>query len=157
MKRRIRQALLAGALAAFPAAVAAQGTGAAAPAEPLPSVTLPPELDRVLRDYERLWHAADAPGLAKLFTEDGFVLSNGNTAARGRAAIEERYRTSGGVLKLRALAHATSGNVGWIIGAYTYGDAQGDVGKFVLALRRDASGTWRIAGDMDNTNRRSRP
>ena len=48
-----------------------------APVEPMASVTLPPELDRVLRDYENAWQAKDAGALARLFTEDGFVLSNG--------------------------------------------------------------------------------
>jgi hypothetical protein len=38
-------------------------------APPLPSVTLPPELDRVLRDYEREWQARSAPALAALFTD----------------------------------------------------------------------------------------
>jgi hypothetical protein len=35
--------------------------------EPLPTVALPPELDRVLRDYERLWAAGDEAGLAAIF------------------------------------------------------------------------------------------
>lgn len=46
--------------------------------QPLPSVNLPPALDRVLRDYERAWQARDAAGLAALFTEDGMTLSNNN-------------------------------------------------------------------------------
>jgi hypothetical protein len=49
---------------------AQQGTAPAG----LPSVTLPPELDRVLRDYETAWTAKDAARLAKLFAEDGYVL-----------------------------------------------------------------------------------
>ncbi|HET9513269.1 MAG TPA: hypothetical protein VFO95_05010, partial [Gemmatimonadales bacterium] len=54
------------ALTAAPAAAAQQ--------EPLPSVQLPAELDRVLRDYEREWGARNAAGLAALFAEDGFVM-----------------------------------------------------------------------------------
>ena len=61
----------------------AQARGGAAP----PSVTLPAELDRVLRDYERLWKAGDAAGLAGLFAENGMALSNGRPPAMGRAAI----------------------------------------------------------------------
>src|SRR2546425_4086180 len=61
-----------------------------------PSVTLPPELDRVLRDYEQAWSHGDAAALAKLFTEDGFVLSPGKPMAHGRAAIESAYGGSGG-------------------------------------------------------------
>jgi ketosteroid isomerase-like protein len=128
-----------------------------APDAPLPSVTLPPELDRVLRDYERAWQARDAAALAALFTEDGFVLSNGRPPVRGRAAIREAYATGGGPLALRALAFATEGKVGYIIGAFAGGPGQPDSGKFVLALRRGDDGRWQIAADMDNSNRRPGP
>ncbi|NNE34150.1 MAG: DUF4440 domain-containing protein, partial [Rhodothermales bacterium] len=37
-------------------------------------MTLPPELDRVLRDYEQAWRSSDEVVLAKLFAHDGFVL-----------------------------------------------------------------------------------
>ncbi|MGI9174910.1 MAG: YybH family protein, partial [Rhodothermales bacterium] len=44
----------------------------------LTSITLPPELDRVLRDYEQGWRDRDADALAALFTPDGFVLRAGH-------------------------------------------------------------------------------
>ena len=122
-------------------------------AQQLPSVNLPPALDRVLRDYERAWQAKDAAGLAALFTEDGFVLSNGKPPVRGRDAIRVAYANSGGPLALRALAHATDGNVGYIIGAFGPTKDEPDSGKFNLALRR-VKGEWLIAADMDNSNRR---
>jgi uncharacterized protein (TIGR02246 family) len=52
-------------------------------------MTLPPALERVLRDYETAWAARDAHGLAQLFAEDGFVLPNGGVPVRGRPAIEK--------------------------------------------------------------------
>jgi ketosteroid isomerase-like protein len=119
----------------------------------LPSITLPPELDRVLRDYERAWRAKDAAALAALFTEDGFVLSNGKGPVRGRAAIRGAYADGGGPLSLRALAYSISGTTGYIIGAYG-GDAATDDGKFILAVRRGPGKKWFIAADMDNSNRR---
>lgn len=121
---------------------------------PLPSVTLPPELDRVLRDYERGWRARDAKALAAIFASDGFVLSNGRPPVRGRDAIERAYAQSGGALTLRALAFATSDTVGYIIGAFSANPGDRDGGKFVLALRRRSGGPWEIAADMDNTNQR---
>lgn len=122
------------------------------PAPPLPSVTLPAALDRVLRDYERHWSARDPEGLAALFTEDGFVLQRGRDPARGRAAITEAYRGSGGPLALRALAYATADTVGYIIGGYAVRAGDPDIGKFTLTLRRSPGGPWRIASDMDNGN-----
>ncbi len=121
------------------------------PAERLPSVELPPTLDRVLRDYERAWSGGDAAALAALFTEDGFVLQSNRAPIRGRAAIEALYRgQAAGDLRLRALAFATSDSVGYIIGAYGYGEAPADRGKFTLTLRRGPDQRWLIASDMDN-------
>jgi ketosteroid isomerase-like protein len=119
----------------------------------LPSVELPESFDRVLRDYERAWRTRDVDALVALFTSDGFVLQPGRPAVRGHAALRERYAgQGGGALRLRALSYATSGRIGYIIGAYGYDDAAGDMGKFTLTLRRAANGRWLIASDMDNGN-----
>lgn len=106
---------------------------------------------RVLRDYEKAWKTCDAAGLAAIFAEDGFVLQGGRPPVRGRAAIQAAYRgQGGGALTLRALAHAAADTVGYIIGAYRYGDATSDLGKFTLTLRRKRGGPWMIFSDMDN-------
>lgn len=152
---RAALALAATLLLATPGAMRAQarpdGAGAA---DSLPSVTLPPELDRVLRDYERGWRARDASALARLFAADGFVLRPGHPPVRGRAAIARAYAGAGGALHLRALAFATADTTGWIVGAYGAEPGARDAGKFVLALRRRPGGAWEIAADMDNGNGR---
>ena len=131
-----------------------QAQTAQAPPAEHPTVELSPELDRVLRDYESAWRRGDAAGLAALFAEDGFVLQGGRVPIRGRAAIQAAYAgQAGGPLRLRALAAATADTVGYIIGAYGYGDAPGDQGKFTLTLRRGPDGRWLIFSDMDNSSR----
>lgn len=120
----------------------------------LPSITLPPPLARVLRDYEDAWRKGDAVALAALFATDGFVLQSGRAPARGRAAIQAVYTGQGGSpLRLRALAASVADTVGFIVGAYGYGTKPGDQGKFTLTLRRRAGGPWLIYSDMDNTTR----
>jgi len=134
--------------------IASQAPAQAAPAPAhLPSITLPPELDRVLRDYEKEWSGRSPSGLAGLFTEDGFVLQPGRQPVRGRAAITTAYEGSGGPLALRALAYATADTVGYIVGAYASTAGAPDIGKFILLVRRERGGVWRIAADMDNGNR----
>ena len=137
-------------------APAIAGAQAPSPAEPLSSASRPAELDRVLRDYERAWQAGDAAALSGLFTEDGFVLSNGEPPVRGRTAIRTAYQRAGGPLRLRALAYAVQDTLGYIVGAYGYSSDQNfqDTGKFILALRRAPGAPWLIAADIDNTNRR---
>jgi ketosteroid isomerase-like protein len=120
----------------------------------LPAITLPPELDRVLRDYERDWRANNAQQLSRQFTEDGFVLSNRRPPVRGRAAIAEAYAGLGGPLNLAALAYATGDTVGYIVGTFGGPDPATHTGKYVLALRRAPGGPWLIAADMDNASTR---
>lgn len=124
----------------------------------LPGVVLPPQLDRVLRDYERAWSAGDAEALASLFAEDGFLLQSNAPPIRGRRAVQAAYQGQGGVpLKLRALAFAAGGTQGYIIGAYGYGTQSGDAGKFTLTLHRTPGGRWMIVSDMDNANAPPKP
>jgi ketosteroid isomerase-like protein len=120
----------------------------------LPSITLPPALARVLTDYERAWQQKDARALAALFTEDGFVLSNGAPPVRGRAAIEAHYKGQGGALALRAFAYSNEGSTAFIIGGFARQEGQPDIGKFTLTLRKSASERWLIVSDMDNGNSR---
>jgi hypothetical protein len=148
-------AILAVLSIAAPGALRAQGALAPAPA-PLPTAALPPEIERVLRDYERGWRAGDEAALAALFAEDGFILQNGRPAVRGRAAIQQAYAESGGPLRLRALGYAADDSVGYVVGAYGYGEGDADTGKFVLALRRAPGGPWMIAADIDNMSQMPR-
>lgn len=163
MSRIIRLAAIAVGFAL--AAAVSRGdepTTAAAPspsatAAPLPAaVRLPPELARVLTDYEAGWRAGDGAALAALFVEDGFVLPNGAPPVRGRDAIRSYYKGPGGPLVLRAYAFATEAPVGYIVGGFSRRDDQPDIGKFTLTLKRGGDGKWRIFSDMDNGNRSSR-
>lgn len=133
--------------------LAADATPSTRSASPLPDAPLPPSLDRVLRDYEQAWRAGDARALAGLFAEDAFILQSNQPPVRGRDAIERAYAGQGGSpLRLRAVAYSAEGNVGYIIGAYTYGNNVGDTGKFTLTLKRVGDGPWLIFSDMDNSN-----
>ncbi|WP_460970483.1 YybH family protein [Spirosoma migulaei] len=122
------------------------------PTDALPSVTLPPDVDRVLRDYEREWQANNTEKLVSLFTPDGFVMQPNRPAIQGHKNLQLAYsRSAGSPLSLRALSFAQSGSVGYIIGAYRATATGTDIGKFILALRKGADGRWLIAADMDNS------
>lgn len=130
-------------------------TSVAQEAAPVARVRLPPELGRVLSDYEVSWTAGDGAALAELFVEDGFVLPNGGPPIRGGAAIRQYYKGPGGPLALHAFAFATEGTTGYIIGGFSRQEGQPDVGKFTLTLRKGSDGRWQIVSDMDNGNRAS--
>lgn len=123
---------------------------------PEPSVALPPALSRVLTDYEAAWTRRDAKALAALFAEDGFVLPSGHPPARGREAVQKHYTGQGGPLSLRAIAFATEGSIGFILGGFSRQKGEPDIGKFTLTLRKGADGRWLIFSDMDSANARRR-
>ena len=143
---------LAVTFSAFVLALPVSSVGAQA-ADPLglQPVTLPADLDRVLRDYEKAWRAGDGTALSRVFTEDGFALSNGAMPVRGRTGIAGSLTRPGGELQLRAFAWATADTVGYIVGGFTYPNSSGPGGKFLLALRKGPDGRWLIAADMDNS------
>lgn len=113
-----------------------------------PSAELPEELDRVLREYESAWEGDSGEEFAQLFTEDGFVLSGGDTPAKGREIIAARYGFAGGPLKLRAMHYEIDDSLAYIFGFYTYTEGS-DLGKFVLTLRK-IDNRWLITSDQDN-------
>ena len=121
---------------------------------PLPSIALPPDLDRVLRDYEKAWKASDANGLAALFADGRVVMTNSGRAVRGRDGVRQIYANGGGPLVLRAMTYAADDSVAHIIGGYTLRPGEGDAGTFVLALVRSRGGPWLIVADMDRSHRR---
>ena len=135
----------------FPPSACSQNTSATAH---VPSVTLPPALDRVLRDYETAWKGQDAAGLAQLFADGRVVMTNSGRAVHGRDAVRQAYASGGGPLVLRATAYAVDDSVAHIIGAYSIRPGEGDAGTFVLALVRSPGGKWLIAADMDRAIRR---
>ena len=139
-------------LACGVAACSPSGRGDAASPR-LPVISLPAELDRVLRDYERDWRGGDARSLSQLFTEDGMVIAAGRNAIRGRGAIEAFYAGPSGQLTLAPIAFAASDSVGYIIGTFGGPDVASHPGNFILALRRSPEGRWLIAADMAGTAR----
>jgi len=157
MKHPFLAVVVLGLMSAIEPSLAQDAPKPVTPTE-LPSVTLPPELDRILRDYERAWRTGDATALAALFAEDGFILQSNRPPVRGRKAIQAAYEGgSGGPLRLRALAFHTEVTTGYIVGAYGYGDGPGDTGKFTLTLRRTPGQPWLIFSDMDNQNASPKP
>lgn len=135
--------------------IAARQIGGSTAVDAAPeAVTLPPALDRVLRDYEGAWRDGDGGRLAALFTEDGFAVQSGSPLARGRAAIAKNITGPGGTLQLTAYAYSVSDSVGYIVGGYRYPQSTGPGGRFVLALRMGQDGRWLIAADLDNTGPR---
>lgn len=114
------------------------------------SIEVPEEFETILRNYERGWAARDPEALAQLFTPNGFVLRPRHKPARGREAIVQSYTGVGGPLSLRPYAFEQGDSLGYMIGGWASRTGETAVGKWVLILRKDNTGKWLIASDMDN-------
>ncbi len=118
-----------------------------------PTISLPAEVDKVLKDYENAWIAKDTGALAKLFTADGMALPSSQMPAQAAESITNAYSQNvGSPLNLRPFAYAASGELAYVIGGWGGAVDKPEYGKFVLVLRR-VDGRWLIAADMDNSNR----
>ncbi|MBQ5945965.1 SgcJ/EcaC family oxidoreductase [Massilia sp. ST3] len=130
---------------------------APAMAQTLPSGDVPPDVERVLRDYEKAWAANDAKALAALFAEDGIALPSNQPPARGKERIAQAYAGGGAMPTfLRVIDYRASGDLATLVGAYGPAGQARDFGKFVLVLRR-VDGRWLIAADIENANMRMGP
>lgn len=141
----------------FAPVLAAIFTIAPAAAQTLPSVAVPPEIERVLRAYEKAWADNDAKAIASLFAPDGIALPGNQPPARGAEAITRAYSGGGGLpTYLRAIDYRSAGDLAYVVGAYGPAGQARDVGKFVLVLRR-VDGRWMIAADIENDSMPMRP
>ncbi|HSA54186.1 MAG TPA: amidohydrolase family protein [Gemmatimonadaceae bacterium] len=116
----------------------------------LPPVALPAALDRVLKDFERHWHARDEAAFAGLFTENG-IMQYGDAWRRGRAAIRiAQLDSKGADLKLWAQHFEMGDSLAYVVGSYGHRTRPdlADLGRLHWTLRKERDGVWRIAASM---------
>ena len=114
--------------------------------ERLAVVSLPADIDGVLRSFERNWQAPDNKmALASQFTDSG-LFQYADDWLKGRNAIRMMLLGSGGSLRLRPQKFGVEGSAAHVAGMYgTYRDTTWiDQGRFLFALHRERDGSWRI-------------
>lgn len=113
---------------------------------PLPSVSLPADLDGLIHDFARFTKAGDARSLAGLFADDA-LFPQQTGWIRGREAIR-RVLSEQGPRDRRIRAHAFTlhDSAATIAGSFADSGSRGlvDVAKVMLTLRRGADGKWLI-------------
>jgi predicted TIM-barrel fold metal-dependent hydrolase len=116
-----------------------------APEPPLPPVELPPELDRVLRERERI-SGTTTP--SALYTEDVRVLDISSGADRwvtGRDAAQRMAAAYTSDTWFVPHAFRVDGASAHIVGTTRTGESMVPDMNFLLVLVRDPGGEWRIA------------
>src|SRR5215203_1276280 len=121
------------------------GVALVPPEPPLATITLPPDLDQLLRRREKV---SGAPPTADLFTEDAIIqeLQDGRWKL-GREKIDLFLGFMDRDLHYVPSAYAAEGRAGWIAGTVRQGKSTDETLNFVLGLRK-TNGAWQIASEI---------
>ena len=121
-------------------------------------------IDATRSAYAAAWRAASVEQIAALYTEDAFVLYPNQPAVSGHAAIVDYFKGFFGEFpkndfELISSEIVVTGPWAFDRGAYRWkgtprkGPAVADNGKYLVVLKRGDDGKWRVARDMDNSDR----
>lgn len=98
----------------------------------------------------------DVETLTSLYAEDAVLLPPDHAPIEGRKAIEKFWQqgTDQG-LRVTTLRLEVAGDVGYLIGRYNLpatAKEQADSGKYVMCLKRQRDGTWKLTADIWNSS-----
>jgi uncharacterized protein (TIGR02246 family) len=135
-----------------PLAVALVG-GCGAPGRPSESGSRQ-AIEAALRRYVAASNQGDAEALAALYTDDAMLLPPDHEAIQGREAIGAFWRqgTDEG-LEVTTLTVEVDGDLGYSVGRYHLpptDEEPADSGKYVMCLKRQRDGSWKLTADIWN-------
>jgi uncharacterized protein (TIGR02246 family) len=121
---------------------------------------------KVVAEESAKWMAAynkgDAAGVAALYADDATVLPPNSEMVQGKQAIQDLWssmmQTGLKEVKLTTVKVGGSGDTIYEIGQYTAkiqpqgGAGMTDPGKYIVVLKRQPEGTWKLAADIWNTS-----
>ena len=120
-------------------------------------------IDTLREQFMNLFRAGDATALARLYTENAVLMPPGEPAVTGRKAIELKLQTTfdrfTAVLNVTFDEIEISGDWAFERGSYTLtltpkveDEPIREVGKYLLILRRNSDGSWKLARDIWNSD-----
>ena len=111
-------------------------------------------IEAAIQRYVEASNKGDAATLASLYAEDAVLLPPDHEPIRGRVAIGNYWRqgTDEG-LEVTNLDIEVDGNLGYLVGRYNLpatDEEPADSGKYVMCLKRQRDGTWKVTADIWN-------
>ena len=114
--------------------------------------------------YQTAASTQDGAALAKLYTPDGVEMPPNGPAVKGRAAIEAFHKAFGQQFMMHGMTITSTelkvhGEYAYDTGTYkqslmpmTGGAVADDHGKYIVLLKKDASGNWWISHAIYNSD-----
>jgi len=117
-------------------------------------------VEQFTREFEALFNAGDAAGMASFYAEDAKLLAENADLVRGRGAIErfwrvaiDRARAANAVRTISLDEVTSSGDLGYALGTVVVRIPGRELTtKYATIWRRDADGRWRLAVDSSSPN-----
>ena len=122
-------------------------------------------INKTRSEYVSAWKAANADQIANLYTNDALVLYPNQPSVEGRGAIHAYFASFFAEFAQQGF-ELTSSEIEvvgpWAFDRGTYrwravpragGDPIEDHGKYLVILQRQTDGSWKVARDMDNSDR----
>lgn len=150
--------VIAATAGAFAGTTAGRGAGAAVEQDKV-------AINRTRNAYVSAWRAANADDIAKLYANDALVLYPNQPAVAGRDAIldyfkaffaefgQEGFELTSAEIEVAGQWAFDRGSYRWKGQPRAGGDPIEDHGKYLVILQRQSDGSWKVARDMDNSDR----
>jgi uncharacterized protein (TIGR02246 family) len=111
-------------------------------------------IEAAVQRYVDASNHGDADALASLYADDAVLLPPDHEPVRGRAAIGDFWRqgTDEG-LEVTTLTVEVDGDLGYLVGRYhlpATDEEPADSGKYVMCLKRQRDGAWKLTADIWN-------
>jgi uncharacterized protein (TIGR02246 family) len=122
-------------------------------------------IDTTRETYAAAWRTGNAADVAGLYADDALVLYPNQPPVVGKAAIRTYFDRFFGdftqnEFELTSAEIQIAGSWAFDRGTYRWkgtpkagGPAVEDHGKFLVILQRQPDGSWKVARDMDNSDR----
>lgn len=131
-----------------------------------PTATAPPDpapINDVRSRFQTAYNAGDAAAVTALYTDDAVSLPDRHAAVQGKAALQQYFQEVfaqyNAKLTLMSPDLEITDDIAHETGAYSMtvtpkagGNAMTITGKYLIVLKRQADGSWKVHHDIDNTD-----
>lgn len=113
-------------------------------------------IESAVTNYVSASNRGDAEALTALYADDAMLLPPDHEPIEGREAIGEFWSqgTDSG-LEVTTLRLEVEGDLGYLVGRYHLPATEGepeDSGKYVMCLKRQRDGSWKLTADIWNSS-----
>jgi uncharacterized protein (TIGR02246 family) len=111
-------------------------------------------IDSVLEHYAKAYQDNDPDAIAKLYAEEAVLMPPGHGLLEGRDSVRAFWgRGMEPGFRMTTMRVEVSGGTAYVVGRYYVppdDDDDAETGKYLIALRKEPDGNWRITADIWN-------